>query len=110
MSRRCPACDLPLRELGQVIAASSNDRQVHGVLGVCLPCQARARRLPLSTRMKLYDRAADRALASPDRYLCTLYPTAATARLAHGLLLQQDLTVQVMRVMGWLEQEQAAQD
>lgn len=99
-----------MRAIGQVIAASSNDRQVHGVLGVCLACQARARRLPLSPRRKLYDRAADRALADPDRYLCTPYPTAAAARLAHGMLQQQDLTAQVMRAMGWLDQEQAAQD
>lgn len=101
MTRRCPACNLPMRMIGQVVAATSNDRLSHGVLAVCSACQARAVRLPPSARMKLYDRAANRALADPDRYLCKTYPTAGAARLARAMLMHPEHGRAMLEGMGW---------
>lgn len=101
MTRRCPACNLAMRMIGQVITASSNDWQVHGVLAVCSACQVRAARLPTAIRMKLYDRAANRALSDPDRYLCKTYPTVGAARLAHAMLMHPEHAREMLEGMGW---------
>lgn len=110
MSRFCPCCGLPVLILDRVVTGTSSCGQIHGVIGICLRCTRAESRLPKAVRFKRMNRALDRALADSSRYLCTVYPTLNAARLAHGMLLQQDLTLQVMKALGWLEQEQATHD
>lgn len=108
--RLCACCGLPVLILDRVVTGTSSCGQIHGVLGVCLRCTSAESRLPKAVRFKRMNRALARALSDPSRYLCTVYPTLDAARLAHGLLLQQDIRLQVMKALGWLEQDQTAQN
>jgi len=101
--RRCPACNLPTEpnSIGIVFAATSNDQTAHGVIALCRRCAASGQRLPPAIRLKTANRAADRALANPDTYLCTLYPTLATARLAAAMTQHPQHGREALSAIGW---------
>jgi hypothetical protein len=101
--RRCPACNLPTPPnlIGSTSAATSNDRTCHGVVGICRRCNANARRLPKHTRFKLMDRAADRALLDPGKYLCATFPTIEAARLAAAMTQHAQLGQDTLNAIGW---------
>lgn len=103
MSRRCPCCDLPITvgDLGAAVAATSNDRQVHGAYALCTRCTNENRRLPIKTRLKRICRAGDRALDQPDRYLCALFPDIAQARLAVAMLGHPQHAQAAVLALGW---------
>lgn len=46
-------------------------------------------------------RAADRALANPEPYLCATYPTPQTARLAAAMLQHPQYVLAVLKALGW---------
>jgi hypothetical protein len=99
----CPACNLPITvaTLGDAVAASSDDHHHHAVVAICRRCTASASRIPLRTYRKLLNRAADRALAHPDRYLCTHVADAGAARLATGLLGHPAHALETLKALGW---------
>ena len=101
--KNCPACNLPISiaNLGDAIAASSDDRHHHAVVAICRRCAASASRLPHHTYRKLLNRAAERALADPERYLCAPVPEAGAARLAVGLLGHSAYTLATIKALGW---------
>jgi hypothetical protein len=105
MMRCCPACNLPTEpnSIGIVFAATSNDQTAHGVVALCRRCAAAGQRLPPAIRLKTANRAADRALANPDAYLCTVYPTIATARLATAMLGHPQHALETLGALGWLD-------
>ena len=86
--RRCAACNLPMTiaTIGDAFAATSNDDTRHAVVAICKRCATGKSRLPPSTYRKIILRAADRAMAEPERYLCKLVNDPGAARLALGLL------------------------
>jgi hypothetical protein len=108
MNRRCPCCQLPVQVLGLTVTASSDDGQRHGVVGICLRCHQAAIGLSQDNRRRRMERAADRALAYPWRYLCTLYPDKDQAILAHALLIHPGHTVAMLGVLGWVDANPAA--
>jgi hypothetical protein len=103
MMHRCPACNLPITpdRIGATFAATSSDQAHHGVVGVCRRCYTNARRLPISTRSKLIDRAADRALLDPGKYLCSTFPTIEAATLAAAMTQHAQLAQETLNAIGW---------
>jgi len=103
--RRCGACNMPTPadKIGFSFAASSDDHAAHGVIGICRRCATAYRRLPAAVRFKTIGRAADRALANPDAYLCTVYPTIATARLATAMLGHPQHALATLGALGWMD-------
>lgn len=103
MSRLCPCCSLPVtpKTVGGTIAVTSNDQQVHGTYALCERCINENRHLPRMAIIKRLARAGDRALARPDRYLCTLYPDIATARLAVAMAGHPQYAQQAIAALGW---------
>jgi hypothetical protein len=101
--RRCPCCNLPTpsKKIGFSFSASSDDRAVHGVIGICLRCSAATNRLPQSVRFTTINRAADRALANPGTYLCALYPTIDIARLAAAMTQHAQHGHEALKAIGW---------
>lgn len=103
--KRCPACGLPITvsALGDVLAASSNDGHHHAVVGICRRCTGIAARLPRAIYHKTLNRAADRALADPERYLCAPSGTAGAARLAIGMLGHPAHVLEALNALGWVD-------
>lgn len=103
--KRCPACSLPITAatLGDAAAASSDDHLHHVVFALCRRCTASASRIPAHTYRKLLNRAADRALADPERYLCTHVADAGAARLAIGMLGHPAHVLEALNAMGWVD-------
>lgn len=101
----CPACNLPMTvaTLGDAVAASSDDHRHHVVVAVCRRCAASAARIPPHAYRKLLNRSADRALADPERYLCTLVVDAGAARLATGLLGHPAHVLETIAALGWVD-------
>jgi hypothetical protein len=102
LNRRCAACALPITvaTLGDAVA-SSDDHHHHVVVAVCLRCAASASHIPARAYRRLLNRAADRALADPDRYLCTRVADAGAAQLAIGMLGHPAHVLQAINAMGW---------
>lgn len=102
---RCPACNLPITvsTLGDVLVASSDDGHHHAVVGICRRCTGTASRLPRAIYRKTLIRAADRALADPERYLCAPSATASAARLAIGLLAHPAHALEALNALGWVD-------
>ncbi|MFP5418635.1 MAG: hypothetical protein ACLGHA_05705 [Gammaproteobacteria bacterium] len=101
--KRCPACRLPITAatLGNAVAASSDDHHHHVVVAICRRCASSASRIPAHAYRKLLNRAADRALADHDRYLCTHVADAGAARLAVGLLGHPAHVLEALDALGW---------
>jgi hypothetical protein len=99
----CAACNLPITaaNLGDAVAASSDDHRHHVVIAICRRCASSARSLPRGVHRKLLNRAADRALADPGRYLCARVADAGAARLAIGLLGHPAHALEALKAMGW---------
>lgn len=87
--------------IGQAIAASSNDRQAHGVIAVCMRCANENRRLSVAIQRKRNHRAADRALDDPEKFLCAVLPDIGAARLAVGLLGHAAHAQEALNALGW---------
>lgn len=100
---RCPACGLPIlpSAAGLVFTASSNDNRTHGAVTICMRCTAAAQRLPKSARFRTFARAADRALANPEPYLCATFPSLQTARLAAAMLQHPHYVLAALNALGW---------
>lgn len=103
--KRCPACRLPITvsTLGDAFAASSDDGYHHAVVGICRRCTGTASRLPRAIYRKTLNRAADRALADPVRYLCAPSGSAGAARLAIGLLGHPAHVLEALKALGWMD-------
>lgn len=103
MNRLCPCCGLPTAPemVGAAIAATSNDRKRHGTFALCKRCIRDNRSLPGKIVLGRMARAGDHALANPDRYLCTLYPDLATARLAVAMAGHPQHAQQAITALGW---------
>lgn len=99
--KRCPCCNLPMTRLGATVAASTDDKQRHGMFGLCHRCAAENQRLPRAILFKRLDRAGDRALANPERYLCAMFPDAGAARVAVGLLGHPAHVQETRAALGW---------
>jgi hypothetical protein len=101
--KRCPACNLPftVATLGDALAASSDDGHHHAVVGICRRCTGTAARLPRAIYHKTLSRAADRALADPERYLCAPFVTAGAARLAVGMLGHPAHVLDALKALDW---------
>ena len=105
MSKLCPHCRLPLRSLGRVITATSNDGLYSAVVGLCRRCAVSDRNLSAPLRGKQV--AIERALSDPSKYLCTMYADPGAARLAMAMLGHQDLSSRTLAALGWLGDERA---
>jgi hypothetical protein len=103
MSRRCPCCGLPARDFGRIASCSSNDGQVHGVVGICQRCTTAEARLPRSIRVKRMNRALDRALAEPEKFLVKLFPDIGAAQLALAMLQHPEHGRAMLEGLGWWE-------
>jgi hypothetical protein len=101
MSRRCPCCGLPARDFGRIASCSSDDQTRHGVVGICRRCTAAEARLPKTIRGKRLNRALDRALAEPDKYLVKLFPDRGAAEVALALLQHPELGGDMLQALGW---------
>jgi len=101
--KKCPACGLPITvaTLGDAVAASSDDQRHHVVVGICRRCAASASRIPSRAFHRMLNRAADRALDDPERYLCTRVADAGAARLAIGLLGHPAHSLEALSALGW---------
>lgn len=100
--KRCPSCGLPIGRVGiTVFAGSTNDNLVHGVFAICARCTTEGHRLPATSRSKRISRAGDRALAHPEKFLCTTYPNIGAARLAVALLGHPAHSQEALKAMGW---------
>ncbi len=101
--RRCPACNLPTlpSNIGASFACSSNDRTRHGVIGICHRCAIDGERLPRAIRFKTINRAGDRALDDPGKYLCATFPTIDAARLAAAMTRHRQHGPEALRAIGW---------
>ena len=101
--KRCPACGLPISigTLGDAVSASSDDHHHHVVVCICRQCAANAARIPPRAYRKLINRAAARALADPQRYLCAFVADAGAARLAIGMLGHPAHVLQALNALGW---------
>jgi hypothetical protein len=101
-ARLCPACGLPIGGEGiTAFAASSNDGRIHGVFAICARCTNEGWRLPAAVRVKRASRAGDRALADPERYLCTTLPNIGLARIAVGMLRHGAHVQDALNSLGW---------
>jgi hypothetical protein len=105
--RRCPCCNLPVRVLGRIVSATSDDGQVHGVVGVCHPCAEAEKRLPKTARWRRINRAVDKALADPAKYLCTTYDHPDQAILAHALAVNEEMQAEMLQALGWMADTEA---
>lgn len=103
--KRCPACGLPITvsALGDALAATSDDGHHHAVVGICRRCASTAARLPRAIYRKTLNRAAERALADPERYLCAPSTTASAARLAIGMLGHPAHVLEALNALGWMD-------
>jgi hypothetical protein len=100
--RRCPSCGLPIGCVGiTVFSGSSNDGLTHGVFAVCVRCSHERSRLPAAIWNKRISRAGNRALAHPEKFLCTTYQTTGAARLALALLGHPAHSQETLKAMGW---------
>lgn len=102
-AHKCAACGLPISvaTLGDAIAASSDDRRHHVIVAICRRCASSARRLPHGVYRKMLARAADRALADPERYLCSPVADAGAAQLAIGMLGHPAHVLDALKALGW---------
>lgn len=103
--KRCPACNLPITvaTLGDAVAASSDDGHHHAVVAICRRCAGTASKLSTNTYRKMLDRAATRALATPEKYLLTITTDAGAARLALGLLGHPAHVLETINALGWMD-------
>lgn len=100
--RHCPCCGLPIGRHGiTVFSGSSNDRHTHGVFAICARCTTEGHRLPAAIQSKRISRAGDRALAHPEKFLCTLFPNIGLARLAVALLGHPAYAQEALNALGW---------
>lgn len=107
MSRLCPCCGLPIapETVAATVAVTSRDQLLHGTYALCRRCDRDNRRLPEKAVFRRLARAGDRALARPDRYLCTLYPDIATARLAGAMAGHPQHAPQAIAALGWKSEQ-----
>lgn len=101
MKRLCPCCGLPARNVGLIIGASSDDRQVHGLVGICTRCTAAEAKLPKSTKWKRMNRSLDRALANPTKFLCKTFPDIGATHLAEAMLRHPEYGKALLVCLGW---------
>lgn len=103
MAKRCAACNLPMTvaTMGDAASASSNDDSLHVVLAICQRCVASRKRVPPAVYQKMLNRAADRAMADPARYLCKTFADPGAARVALGLLAHPSHTLEALGALGW---------
>lgn len=103
MTRRCPACGLPIAAHVHVGGAvtTPTDGPNHAVVAICRRCAGTAARVPLGTYRKMLDRATIKALADPDAYLVATLPDAGVARLALGLLAHPAHALEAVNALGW---------
>ncbi|MDZ4254839.1 MAG: hypothetical protein U1A72_19890 [Sulfuritalea sp.] len=102
MSKLCPRCRLPLAVLGRVIAVTSDDGNLSGVIGICRRCANEEQRLPHAVHMRRMQPALERALADPAHFYCTIYADINAAVLAVSLLALPDFTTRTLAALGWL--------
>ena len=107
MSKLCPHCRLPLRALGRIISATSEDGSYSAVIGLCRRCVLDDRKLPDSLRGR--QRAIERALSDPSKYLCTMYADPGAVTLALALLRHKDFSARTLAAIGWLDSESVPQ-
>lgn len=101
-SRRCPCCGLPARDFGKIASVSADDGQTHGLVGICQRCTTAETRLPKSIRWKRMNRALDRALAEPEKYLVKIYPDIGAAQVALALLQHPEHGARdILDSLGW---------
>lgn len=71
------------------------------MVGICRRCVDAEARLPKAILMKRINRAADRALGSPERYYCTVFADRDAAALGVGMLGMAGLCEQTIEALGW---------
>lgn len=103
MTRRCPCCGLPAHDFGRIASASSNDGRVHGLIAICRRCAAAEAGLPKSIRWKRINRALDRALAEPEKFMVKIYPDPGAAQLAQAMLMHPAHGQVMLAGLGWAE-------
>lgn len=101
MTRRCPACGLPISAHVGGAVTTPTDGPHHAVVAICRRCIGNAARIPPGTYRKMLDRATIKALADPDAYLVTTLQDAGAARLALGLLGHPAHVLQAINALGW---------
>lgn len=85
MPRLCPCCNLPVAVPNRAYSATSRVGE-HGVFLICRGCYGRLMRLPAGPQAKALDRAAEKALADPSRFLAKTYPSRGAAELMVAML------------------------
>lgn len=103
VSRLYPCCGLPIapETVASTVAVTSHDRQLHGTYALCKCFDRDNRDLPEKAVFKRLSRVGDRALARPDRYLCTLYSDIATASLAVAMAGHPHHAQQAIAALVW---------
>ncbi len=97
----CPRCRLPSNGVGRVFAASSADRERHGVVAFCRRCDSAMVKLSRRAMGKLIGPALERALDDPARFTVRLYPEIGTCLLAVGMLGHPAYSARALQAVGW---------
>ena len=71
------------------------------MVGICQRCSTAEARLPRATRVKRMNRALDRALAEPEKFLVKLFPDIGAAQLALAMLQHPEHGREMLEGLGW---------
>lgn len=94
--KRCPCCNLPGRPISRAFSASTKAGEF-GVFLICQRCDSRLAKLPTGPQSKALDRAAEKALDDPDRFLAKILPDQGAADLVLALLRHPGYVAEMLR-------------
>lgn len=80
MSKNCPLCRLPIRQVGRLVAFKDSAGKCF-VFEVCSACSLRLDRLPVLVQKRQFDAAVSQLDRHPNRYLLRAFPDEHSAHL-----------------------------
>ena len=80
MSKSCPLCRLPIRQIGRLVAFKDSAGKCF-VFEVCAGCSKRLDRLPVVVQNRQLEAAVSQLEKHPSRYLLRAFPDEHSAHL-----------------------------